>query len=469
MVISVRNQVDFFFTKVYNSLMNTKIVPVGKSLIVLVGPSGAGKSHLIGEHFQPREVVSSDALREEFTGDPQRHDKEDSVWSEFRRRIEAKINAGQRVVADATHLRNSERKRTAEIGKILNVPVIYMVVNRAMNVKFHHGGWRNEVFKKGGRSLMEVHEDTFNANLKEILRGDGLADMVIDTRTDEFEVAQEMTRDSKLFLPDLLDRGYEYVRVIGDVHGNVTGLEKALDGIDDRGATFFLFLGDIVDYGSGTLRAADAVSSLVRQGEAISLRGNHERKIFNFVVQERGDGFRGTITHGNDVTTGMLKAADPRFRNEWEERFISLVDLSPDWIQVGPNHLFVHAAAHRRMWDNNTFRAPRNSALESNALYGQTTGETDPNTGFPERLYDWVDEIPAGKTVTVGHAILSVDDPVVKRGMAGGTAVFLDTGSSKTEDATGRPGKLSWSDFEITYSRRAGERLAFMEFGSESD
>ena len=448
--------------------MNTKIVPVGKSLVVLVGPSGAGKSHLIGEHFQPREVVSSDALREELTGDPMRHDKDNDVWNEFRRRITAKINAGQRVVADATHLRNAERKQTVMVGKDLGVPVIYMVVNRPMNVKYNHGGWRNNVYKKGGRTLMEVHEDTFNANLKEILRGDGLADMVIDTRSDKFEVAQMMTRDPHLFMPTLLDKGFEYVRVVGDVHGNVAGLEKALDGVDDRGVTFFLFLGDIVDYGSGTLRTADAVQALVRQGEALSLRGNHERKIFNFVVQERGDGFRGTITHGNDVTTGMLKAADPRFRNEWEERFISLVDLSPDWVQIGSDHLFVHAASHRRMWDNPVFRAARNSSLESNALYGQTTGETDPNTGFPERLYDWVDEVPAGKTVTVGHAILSVDDPVVKRGNAGGTAVFLDTGSSKEEDRTGRPGKMSWSDFEIKSSRR-GERLEFLEFGSESD
>ena len=101
-----------------------KIIPAGPSLVVLIGPSGAGKSYFAGMHFREREIVSTDALREEATGDLMRQDKNDEVFEEFHRRIAVKIQRfGQRVVADATNIRNRDRREVAEIGQMLNVPV----------------------------------------------------------------------------------------------------------------------------------------------------------------------------------------------------------------------------------------------------------------------------------------------------------------------------------------------------------
>jgi len=435
------------------------MIPAGKCLVVLVGPSGAGKSYFCEEHFPAREIVSSDALREEFTGDFRRQDKNSLVFNEFCHRVQAKLNAGQRVVADATHIKTADRTRTARLGLDLGVPVIYLVINRGWHVKNRDGGWRNKIYVKGEKKLMDAHQMTFEANESRILNGDGIANMVVDTRIDQFEVVNQLPRGSAQFLPELLDRGFEYVRVIGDVHGNLPGLYKALKGRDDRGVTFFLFLGDIVDYGKDTLMTSMIVSKMVSEGEAACIRGNHERKIFNWVLQERTEaGFRGRISHGNDVTTDRVKALAPMNRLLWEESFLTLVELSPDWIQIGEDHLFVHGAAHNRMWDNTIHRANRNSTLESLALFGETTGITDPATGFPERLTNWVDEIQNGKTVVVGHAILSVDKPFIIRGNQGGTAIFLDTGSSK--DLEGAPGHLSWLDFDIIQSKKLAPRLA---------
>ena len=430
-----------------------KIVPIGPSLVVLVGPSGAGKSHFCAEHFDAREVVSSDALRVEFTGDLRRQDKNDEVFREFHRRIEVKIQAGQRVVADATNIRNRDRRDVAEIGQMLNVPVTYVVINRTMQSKHQTGGWRNDVYKKG-RPLMEAMEETFQANEKTILDGDnGLADEVVDTRVDEFEVIPMFPRTH--IARHLLDRGFEFVRVVGDIHGNLDGMSRALEGVDDRGVTFTLMLGDVIDYGSRTLDTAMLAYRIVSTGEGIMVRGNHERKIRNWVVQEgrKVGSFRGRLSHGNDVTTNQLLAMDPRLRARWEQRFLSLIELSPDWINIG-NMIFTHGAVHHRMWGNTLFRAPPNSALESYALFGETTGETDPDTGFPIRRYDWVNELEPGKEAIVGHAILNRDAPVGLRGKNGGSAIFLDTGS-------GKDGKMSWIDFEIVDSRRMGPRLEF--------
>lgn len=421
--------------------MTKKLIPAGPSLVVLVGPSGGGKSTFCEAHFEPREVVSSDALRVEFTGSMERQDKNDVVFEEFHRRIAVKIQAGQRVVADATHLRDKDRRATAEVGLMLDVPVTYVVIDRSLEAKLQTGGWRLGVRMKGGMGLIETHNQTFQANEKKILAGDNQKGVnVVDTRVDEFEVVQPHRHDDMRV--SLLVRGFRSMRVIGDVHGNVEGFERSVDVPDD---TFLLFLGDLLDYDPRGVEIVRRVSRMVREGRAISLRGNHEKKIATWVVQERGDGFRGRVSSGNDATVNVVKAMTPGQRSRWEADFLSLVEMSPDWIQFD-NWLFAHGAGHARMWNNFLFRAHKNSSLESFAMYGQTTGKYV--NGYPERIYDWVDEIPARHNVMVGHAVLSTDEPVTMHGKLGGTAIFLDTGSSKEID--GVHGHLSWADFDLS-------------------
>jgi hypothetical protein len=418
---------------------------------MMVGPSGAGKSTLIGKHFNSREVISLDALRVEFTGDVRRQDRNDEVLNEVYRRVEVKTSIGQRVVIDATHLRDKDRRRSYELGLMLDIPVTYLVVNRSVESKLQTAGWRKEIFsQKRGLGLIEWHEQTFQANEAKILLGDSQKGInVIDTRVDEFEVIQELSREN--LSEDLQSRGFTKVRVIADVHGNLDSYRKAIDVSDD---TFLIFLGDLLDYDVRGIEIVERTYRLIQRGRAISIRGNHEKKIANWVVRERGEGFEGNISHGNDFTVNVVKAMTPARRAAWEAKFLALVDLSPDWIALG-RYLFVHGAAHHSIWGDTLFRADRNSKREAMAMYGETTGEYV--NGFPERLYNWVDDVPARHIAVVGHAVLSTDGPLTKENDNGGKAIFLDTGSSKEIDVVDGEklippvrGHLSWMDLTLT-------------------
>ncbi len=446
-----------------------KTIPAGRCLIVLVGPSGGGKSHLAAENFPAREIVSMDGIREELTGDFRRQDMNVLVKDEFLSRIEVRLHANQRVVADATHIKNKDRRETAEIGEMLNAEVIYLVVDRPIETKFRHAGWRLNQRTPNGVPLIESHDITFRANEITILAGDHVKNrVVIDTRVDEFNLVAPLPRDPHLILPHLLELGYEYVRVVGDPHGNMNGLYQALQGVDDRGVTFFLFLGDVVDYGSETLLTAGIVANLVRKGEGVMVRGNHERKIARYIVQNRDLTWNGKLSPGNDVTINQLKAMGPVRRAIWEDKFLALVEMSPDWIQIGDNTIFTHAAVHHRMWNNTIHRVHPDSSLEAMAMYGQTTGKAD-EWGRPERIYDWVNELPNGSMAVVGHAARSIEEPFEQRGTQGGRAIFLDTGSSKEIDQfEGREGHLSWMDFDIHQARKSEPKLIARRFGRES-
>lgn len=441
------------------------IIPNGPCLVVLVGPSGAGKSTFVAKNFDAREVVSSDALRQEFSGDFQRQDKNDFVFDEFYHRLEARIRAGQRAVADATHLKDGDRRRTAEIGFMLDVPVFYVVINRSLVGKLQTGGWRNNV-RLGDRSLIEAHEVTFQANLPKILAGDNFSWVTVyDTRDENVEVtaARPMPRDPQEALAYLVDKGYTSVRVIPDVHGNLAGLQSVLSTTPKD--AFILFLGDIVDYGQQSWECVQIVNRLVSDGKAAMTRGNHDKKIVRYVEQTRaGKEFSGNIGLGNDITINQMKAMAPRDAASNGMALLSLVEQSPDWIELG-DWLFAHAAADAKMFGNPLFRAHRNSYLETMAIYGESDGTTTPK-GYPNRTYGWIEKMPDRKNAVLGHQIMSVVAPVVQRTPTGGRVVFMDTGSSKGLDEG--PGFLSFWDMDIDQPKRGPLNLIGREeFGRE--
>lgn len=455
--------------------MNKKAITLGPTLVMLVGPSAGGKS-TFAKQFLPHEVVSTDALRQEFTGDFRRQDMNDVVMAEYDRRIQTRLEAGLRVVADATHIRDNDRRRTARLAAKYGARLIYVVINRSLEAKMKYADWRAGV-RVNGKELVVAHDETFRANENKILNGDGLGAIVIDARKEVPEIVTPLARDpygtwpvEQAPLADIYSRGYKGILVVGDIHGNVLGLLKMMQYARANG--LFLFsLGDIVDYHPETLRAADIMADAIFRGEAAAVLGNHERKILRVVTKDRREGiyatetgFTGELSEGNAVTFNQLKAMMPEDRLKWETKFIGMCALMPHSYRL-PRYFFVHGAASPKMLETSCFRFDDDSPEESFACYGETTGEMV--NGFPERIYEWVNEVPPRQTVVVGHDCRCETYPFIAAGTAGGRAVFLDTGSSKPDRFP--EGHLSGMILEIENRKKVGFIVDNEKFISELD
>jgi protein phosphatase len=213
------------------------------------------------------------------------------------------------------------------------------------------------------------------------------------------------------------------IRVVGDVHGDATGFAYAI--ATDR---FIVQLGDLVDHGpdsAGTLRM---MFDLVDAERGLFILGNHDLKLARALS---GDQVRiePVVQASIDQLDDNLRARVPR-----------LVAAAPAWVRHGPA-LFVHGGFHTAMLEvlSPEHGLERAHGALARALYGEPTGRMQPD-GYPERSLRWVDRIPTGITVYCGHDRRSTDGrPYIRKGAAGGTAVFLDTGA-------GKGGHLSWID-----------------------
>lgn len=150
-------------------------------LLLLVGPSSAGKS-TFASTIEDHVVLSTDKLRQVISGDFRSQEDNEQVFAALHAQIRALITKGVNVCVDATNLRNKDRKKINSLVPD-NTQITYYVIDKSLEVKKIHGGWRNNVVIKG-KTLIERHDDIFHSNLKDILAGDNDKRVtVIDMRT----------------------------------------------------------------------------------------------------------------------------------------------------------------------------------------------------------------------------------------------------------------------------------------------
>lgn len=213
------------------------------------------------------------------------------------------------------------------------------------------------------------------------------------------------------------------IRVVGDVHGDAAAFRYAT--ATDR---FIIQLGDLVDHGpdsAGTLRL---MFQLLDQQRGLFLLGNHDLKLARLLS--------GAAVRHDPVSQATADALPDDLR----ARMIQETMRAPAWLRRG-DAVFVHGGFHTVMLEQASppHGLDRPQGAMARALFGEPTGRIQPD-GYPERSLRWVDRIPAGVTVYCGHDQRSRDGrPYVRRGAAGGQAVFLDTGA-------GKGGHLSWID-----------------------
>jgi protein phosphatase len=236
-------------------------------------------------------------------------------------------------------------------------------------------------------------------------------------------------------IPDLL-KGKQGLRVVGDVHGHRDALATLVAEAREH-AFAVLLLGDIVDRGPDSVGAMRVVLDLLETGDGELVVGNHDDKIRRWIigspVEVSQSGLGGTIAQIEKAHNGIDVAR--AFGNAIAER--------PLWRRAG-RFFFVHASFAPDMLHHRPAPAAhersRFSKLASAALYGETDGTFD-ERGRPTRTYRWVDAIPSGMTVFIGHDVVSLSEIVTREGARGGRVVHLDTGID-------RGGKLSSIDLK---------------------
>ncbi len=208
------------------------------------------------------------------------------------------------------------------------------------------------------------------------------------------------------------------------MHGDRHGFAAAL--ATER---FVIQLGDLTDHGPGSADVLSLMLARLAVGTGLFLLGNHELKLARALA-----GCRVRLPPASLETVAALDGS-------LRDQALGAIAVAPAWFRAGCS-FFVHGAFHPGMLAGPPPPAPlkgRVPPLLARALYGQTTGRTQPE-GYPERTRDWIHQIPDRLTVYCGHDCLSTDGrPVVMRNAAGGRAVFLDTGA-------GKGGHLSWID-----------------------
>ena len=213
------------------------------------------------------------------------------------------------------------------------------------------------------------------------------------------------------------------LRVVGDVHGDSRAFAAA--AATDR---FMVQLGDITDGGPDSAGVLRIMFRLLDEGRGLFLLGNHDFKLARALAGR-------PVRVDAPLATTLAELDDPL-----RERAAREIARAPGWLRHG-RRVFVHGGFHTAMLEDTPPPLPsgRAEGVMARALYGEPTGRIQPD-GFPERSLRWVDRVPAGFTVYCGHDRRSSDGrPYVRRGTAGGVAVFLDTGA-------GKGGHLSWID-----------------------
>ncbi|WP_237216433.1 metallophosphoesterase [Falsiroseomonas oryziterrae] len=234
--------------------------------------------------------------------------------------------------------------------------------------------------------------------------------------------------------PSHLWRGFAGLRVVADVHGEAEAFIAAIEGAIAEDM-FVLQLGDLTDHGPDSPEVLRRMFALIDAGQGLFLLGNHDHKLRRALtgtrVRIQPEGLGRTLEQLDAAPDGpALKA-----------RAIEEIARAPAWIRDG-SRVFVHGGFHPGMLHASPpplAGAQKASGLVTRAIYGQVTGRMRPD-GFPDRVHDWVDRIPAGMLAVVGHDRRSTDGrPYETTGLLGGRCVFLDCGA-------GKGGHLAWLD-----------------------
>jgi protein phosphatase len=396
------------------------------ALVLLIGSTGAGKSTFAHRLFRPTEIVSSDTCRGLVSDDENNLAATDDAFDLLHYWVAKRLKRGRLTVVDATNVRAEDRKSLVALARqhhclpvavVLDVPdAVAEARNRQrpdrQGLKPHVIANHRRLLRQSLRSLKAegfrqvVHlrgvaeVDAVQTVLRDPLYSNrqaetGPFDIIGDVHGCYVELCEMLEKLGYAVeaeaMNDARDLGVRVVRV--DAEGSDTPLsaesDPAQNGVPLRSTTprKVIFLGDLVDRGPASPQVLRLVMSMVRDGLALCVPGNHDIKLLRHL-----NGKNVSLTHGLAETVAQLEGEPVAFK---EQVRLFLDGLTSHYVLDGGRLVVAHAGMPEAMQGRGS------GAVRSFALFGETTGEID-EFGLPVR-YAWAADYRGRAMVVFGH------------------------------------------------------------------
>ena len=275
---------------------------MSRKLILTIGAPAVGKSTWLKENGLSPYVLEVDHLRTLVSepiihinkeGTIQKDDinygKEHATWDLLDSLIEQRMNQGQAIIVDATHLFRDSFGRYHELAKKYNYKMIGIDFMKDFIAKYEDNAKEELMKRDSGRDDKIGKEDVFDkyldryTKLKESLE----TGSIIKVYTPQ-EFLDYIHDDTPINLDE-----YDNIKIIGDIHGDYSNLDKVFE--QHKEGTFYIFVGDYLDRGSKNVETFKMLQTL-KGKNLVFLRGNHEQAIQNWVYNHHKSGQFGLYT-----------------------------------------------------------------------------------------------------------------------------------------------------------------------------
>jgi len=367
------------------------------ALVVLIGASGSGKSTFARQHFRPTEVLSSDLCRALVADDENDLSATEEAFAVLHFIAAKRLARSRLTVVDATNVQREARKPLIRLAHDQHALAVAIVFNLPERICQERNASRTD--RQIPRYAIRQHVQQLRRSLAGLAR-EGFQYVYVLSSPAEVEAVEIVRR------PLWPDRRQERgpFDIIGDVHGcldELLALLRELGYALSPGASGrpghvqaqhpagrrLIFLGDLVDRGPDAVGVLRLVMSLVENGVAWALPGNHDVKLLRALR-----GRKVQRTHGLGETLAQLEREPPEFK----EQVVRFLDGLVSHYVLDEGRLVVaHAGMRAEMQGRASGR------VRDFALYGETTGETD-EFGLPVR-HNWADEYRGAAMVVYGH------------------------------------------------------------------
>ncbi|MEL7532720.1 MAG: polynucleotide kinase-phosphatase [Bacteroidota bacterium] len=366
------------------------------SLVLLVGPTSSGKSSFAAKHFLPTEVVSSDFCRALVDDDENSMDATQDAFDLLHYMVGKRLKRGKLTVVDATNVQPEARKSLIRLAReyhCLPVAIAFDLPEKILLARHQQRDDRNF-----GRHVIINQSKSFRRSLRQFKK-EGFRKIFVlksEESIEAVEIKREPLWNNKKHESGPFD-------IIGDVHGcfaelcslmSELGYEIEKNASKNYGYSVkhpenrrLIFVGDLVDRGPDSPNVLRIVMSMVQEGIAFCVPGNHDVKL-----QRKLNGKDVKLRHGLAETMAQLANEPESFLAEVKEFIYKLVSH----LVFDEGKLVVaHAGIIEEMQGRGS------GAVKAFCLYGETNGEID-EFGLPVR-YNWAAEYKGKAMVVYGH------------------------------------------------------------------